>query len=263
MPGYYGAAVKDIRRGVDAWRIWTMLASTDIKQRYRRSVLGQAWLTLSMAVMIFGMGLVYSVLFHAEIKTYIPYIAVSFVIWGFISPVIIESATSFIENERIILHTSVAPSVLIFRVICRNIFVFAHNILIIPVVFVILGVGVNWNILWLIPAVLLVVPNCFWIGYVIAIICVRYRDVPLIIGSIMQIMFFVTPVVFRPSQLGAHSYLLLANPLASFLEVMRDPILGNAPTPEALGVCVGLLVVGSLGTLAFVGRYSWRVVYWL
>lgn len=263
MPGHYVAAVKDIKSGIETWRIWTMLASTDIKQRYRRSVLGQFWLTLSMAIMIFGMGAVYSILFNAEIKSYIPYIAVSFVIWGFISPVIIESANAFIENERIILHTAIAPSALIFRLVCRNIFVFAHNILIIPIVFALLGVGINWNILWLIPGSLLVFLNCFWIAYVVAIICIRYRDVPQIVGSAMQIMFFVTPIVFRPSQLGASSYILLANPLASFLEVMREPILGHAPSAEALCVCVGMLVFGSLASLAFVGRYSWRVVYWL
>jgi ABC-type polysaccharide/polyol phosphate export permease len=263
MPGYYAIAVNDVISGVSEWRIWTMLASNDIKQRYRRSAIGQFWLTLSMAIMIFGLGAVYSILFNTDIKTYIPYVATTFVMWGFIGPVITESASAFIENERIMLHASVAPSVFIFRMVCRNIFVLAHNILIIPAVFAVFGVGINWNILWLIPGLILVVLNCFWIGYVIAIICARYRDVPQIVASVMQIMFFVTPIMFLPSQLATHPYILLANPLASFLEVMRDPILGQMPSIEALSICAGLFIVGSIITLAFAGQYSRRIVYWL
>lgn len=240
-----------------------MLAANDIKQRYRRSAIGQFWLTLSMAILIFGMGVVYSTLFKTDIGTYVPYVATTFVMWAFISGNITESTTAFIENERIILHISVAKSTFILRMIYRNILVLAHNILILPVVFVIFWVGLNWNILWLIPGLILVILNCFWIGYCLAIICARYRDVPQIIASVMQIMFFVTPIMFKPSQLGEHADILLANPLADFLEVLRDPILGTAPSMSAFAVCIGLLVFGWLMMLPFVGRYSQRVVYWL
>ena len=263
MFGYYIAATKDIANGIRAWRMWTMLASNDIKQRYRRSKLGQFWLTIGMGAMILGMGAVYSILFHMNIKVYVPYIAVSLVLWGFISPLIIESGNAFIDNERIFFHASVSPSMLIFQTIYRNVLVLAHNILILPVVFVIVGVGINWNILWLIPGFILVVLNCFWITYFVAIICVRYRDVPQIIASMMQIMFFVTPVMFRPSQLASHAYILWVNPFSSFLQVIRDPILGHPPSTAALAICIGVLFAGTFAMLAFVGRYSWRVVYWL
>jgi lipopolysaccharide transport system permease protein len=263
MAGYYVSTINDIGSGISNWRIWTMLALNDIKQRYRRSMLGQFWLTLSMAILVFGMGVVYSILFKTEIKTYIPYVATTFVLWAFISTNILESANAFIDNERIILHISVVNSTFIFRMIYRNVLVLLHNVLIIPITFVVFGVGANWSILWLIPGFILVSLNCFWIGYCIAIICARYRDVPQIIASVMQILFFVTPIMFKPTQLGEHTYVLYANPLASFLEVLRDPILGEPPSVLALGICAVLLVIGSLVMLAFAGRYSQRVVYWL
>ena len=72
MSGYYAIAVKDVSSGLAAWRIWTMLASNDIKQRYRRSTLGQFWLTLSMAIMIFSMGAVYSILFTSRLRPLSP-----------------------------------------------------------------------------------------------------------------------------------------------------------------------------------------------
>ena len=202
MSGYYATAVRDVSSGLAAWRIWTMLASNDIKQRYRRSTLGQFWLTLSMAIMIFSMGALYSILFHVEIKTFIPYLAVSLVMWGFISSVINESANAFIENERIILRTNVAQSTFIYRMICRNGLVLAHNILIVPIVFAVLGIGINANIFWLIPGLLLVALNCFWIAYFIAIVCARYRDVPQIVASVMQIMFFCYTGHVSPVSIG-------------------------------------------------------------
>ena len=263
MASYSVDALGDIKSGITAWRIWTMLASNDIKQRYRRSALGQFWLTLSMAILIFGMGVVYSTLFKTDIKTYITYVATTFVLWAFISGNINESANAFIENERIILHINAAKSTFIFRMIYRNLLVLLHNMLIIPLVFVLFQVGINWNLLWLIAGFILVAANCFWIGYCLAIVCARYRDVPQIVASIMQIMFFVTPIMFRPEQFGQHSYILYANPLASFLEVLRDPILGEPPSTVALGICVVMVVIGSLFMFSFVGRYIQRVVYWL
>ena len=101
MSGYYATAVKDVSSGLAAWRIWTMLASNDIKQRYRRSTLGQFWLTLSMAIMIFSMGAVYSILFNIEIKTFIPYLAVSLVMWGFISSAINGCDLFLYRHEQI------------------------------------------------------------------------------------------------------------------------------------------------------------------
>ena len=263
MTGYYANALDDIRSGITGWRIWTMLASNDIRQRYRRSSLGQFWVTLSMAIMIFGMGAVYAALFKTAVRGYIPYVATTFVIWAFISTNITESTNAFVENERIILHISMAKSTFIFRMLYRNLLIFFHNVLIIPLVFLTFQIGVNWNIFWLIPGFILVGANCFWIGYCLAIICARYRDVPQIIASIMQIMFFVTPIMFRPEQLGVHAYLLPANPLANFVELLRNPMLGEPPGVLALGVSLGLLIVGSLIMLSFTGRYSQRVVYWL
>ena len=77
-----------------------------------------------------------------------------------------------------------------------------HNVLIIPIVFAIYHVGVNANILWLAVGLLLVIANGFWFGFFLAIVCARFRDVPQIMTSIMQVVFFITPVMFTPAQLS-------------------------------------------------------------
>ena len=180
-----------------------MLALNDVRRRYRRSGLGQFWLTLSMAFSIGGLGFVYSRLFHVDVTSYLPYITVTFVSWAIISSLVVENCTAF-QRKRRSDSTCVSCLVrlLIFRVMARTFVIAGHNVLIIPIVFALYHVGVNANILWLAVGLLLVIANGFLFGFFLAIVCARFRDVPQIMISIMQVVFFITPVMFTPAQLS-------------------------------------------------------------
>ncbi len=259
-----GSGLADICQGLMKWRIWSMLAWNDVRRRYRRSGLGQFWLTLSMATMIGGLGFVYSRLFHIDVAGYLPYIAVTFVFWGVISPLVNDSCNAFSENENLLRQTYLPRSLFVFRVIARTFIVAAHNVLIIPVVFVYFGVGLNFNIFWLAVGLALVLANGFWIGFFLAIVCARFRDIPQIVTSIMQIVFFVTPIMFKPEQLASRGISMLKwNPFASLLEVVCDPILGMQPSNWALASCLVMAVAGLLFIVPFAGRFAPRAVYWL
>lgn len=259
-----GKGLADIRQGLAAWRVWWMLALNDVRRRYRRSGLGQFWLTLSMAFNIGGLGFVYSRLFHVDVTTYLPYITVTFVSWGIISSLVIENCTAFSENEGLIRHVFLPRSLLIFRVMARTFVIAGHNVLIIPIVFALYHVGVNANILWLAVGLLLVIVNGFLFGFFLAIVCARFRDVPQIMISIMQVVFFITPVMFTPAQLSTRGISVLQwNPFASLLEVLTAPILGMRPSDFALISCVVMAALGFFLLIPFVGRYAPRAVYWL
>lgn len=256
-----GAA--DVVGGFGSWRMWWMLAKNDVVRRYRRSRLGQLWLTLSMAVMIFGLGAVYSSLFGTSMAAYLPHLGTGLVLWGLISSTIIESCAGFTENESIIRQIALPRFTYLLRTISRNLFVFAHNLVILPILYIVTGSPVNWHVLLFIPGLLLVLANLAWVGYLLAILSARFRDIPQIVASIVQVAFFISPVVFKPSQLRVDHPVLILNPFASMLEVMREPLLGNLPSMTAYLILLGLLVFGWLFTLAFAGKYSQRVVYWL
>jgi ABC-type polysaccharide/polyol phosphate export permease len=254
----------DIRQGLMCWRMWLTLAWNDVRRRYRRSGLGQFWLTLSMATMVGGLGFVYSNLFRVDVTKYLPYIAVTFVFWGVISSLVNESCNAFIENDNMLRHMYLPRSLFIFRVIARTLIIAAHNVLIIPVVFVYFSVGLNLNILWLVPGLALVLANGFWFGFFLAIVGARFRDVPQILTSIMQVVFFVTPIMFLPEQLARRGIAVLKwNPFANLLEVVCNPILGMHPSKWALTSCLVMAIVGFLIVLPFAGRYAPRAVYWL
>src|SRR6266568_521897 len=89
-------AIADLVNGAHAWRVWSMMGWLDIRQRYRRSMIGPFWITLSMAVMIGTLGVVYSSLFKQEISEFVPYLAAGFCIWFLISAMITEGTMLFV-----------------------------------------------------------------------------------------------------------------------------------------------------------------------
>ncbi len=259
-----GAGVADIREGASSWRMWTMLAWNDVRRRYRRSGLGQFWLTLSMAATIGGLGYIYAHLFGVDVSVYLPYVSVTFVVWGIMSSVVVESCNALSEADAMLKQLPLPRSLFALRVIARNLVVAGHNVVIIPFVFVWFHVGINANILWVIVGLALLVVNAFWVACLLSILCARYRDIPQIVSSVMQVVFFVTPIMYLPAQLAQRGVTVLKwNPFASVLEVVRDPILGAAPSTWALGSCAVTAIVGLAVVTPFIGRYAPRVVYWL
>lgn len=253
----------DVLGGFGAWRMWWMLAKNDVIRRYRRSRVGQLWLTLSMAVMIFGMGAVYASLFGTSMADYLPHLGTGLVLWGLIASTITESCSSFTENDSIIRQVALPRFTYLLRTIARNLFVFAHNLIILPVLYLLTGSPVDWHILLFVPGLLLVLANLAWIGYLLAILSARFRDIPQIVASIIQVAFFISPVVFKPSQLRGDHPVLLLNPFASMLDVMREPLMGRLPSATSYCILLGMLAVGWIFSLVFAGKYSHRVVYWL
>ena len=261
--GLIATGATDVLGGFGSWRMWWMLAKNDVVRRYRRSRLGQLWLTLSMGVMIFGMGGVYAALFGTSLADYLPHLGTGLVLWGLISSTINDSCSSFTENESIIRQIDLPRFTYLLRTIMRNVIVFAHNLIILPVLYLVTGTSINWYCLLFIPGFLIVSANLAWIGYFRAILSTRFRDIPQIVQSIIQVAFFISPVVFKPSQLRVDHPVLIFNPFASMLDVMREPLLGQLPSATSYLILLGLLVFGWLLGLAFAGKYSHRVVYWL
>ncbi len=66
----------------------------DIKQRYRRSVLGPLWISITMAVIATAMGILYGALFGADLPMFLPYVATGLLIWNFINGAVLEAPRS-------------------------------------------------------------------------------------------------------------------------------------------------------------------------
>lgn len=256
-------ALDDALQGVMSSRIWMMLGWQEIKQKYRRSLLGPFWLTMSMAIMVGAMGPLYGKLFHQDIATYLPYLAVSVIAWNLLSQTIIDSCQAFINAESYIKQVRLPLMVYVLRVIWKNIIIFAHNLVVLVLVFLFLPPPLSVRMLLLPVGLLLICANAVWVGMLVGLISARFRDVPQIVASLVQVAFFVTPVMWRPQQLGRHAWIVNFNPFYHFMELVRAPLLGTPIKPLSWLFAVSAALIGFAVMIAVVARFRSRVAYWV
>lgn len=257
-------AIVDITAAFRDRYFWTALGWQDIRTRYRRSALGPLWITISTAVTVAAMGPLYGALFARSPGEFIPHLALGLIFWAFMSGSINEFCDAFSGSAHYLKQVKLPLTIFVLRVIYRQFIILGHNILIYPVVMVLLGKSVNLNIFWAIPGLLLVSVNLLWIGLVVAIFCTRYRDMHPVVGSVMSLMFFITPIVWQVDQLPpGRAHLADLNPLTILLELMRQPILGGVPAPMYWAVAAIAAVAGSVFAVALLARFRHRVAYWL
>lgn len=255
--------VTEIFHGFSEWRVWTILGWDDIRQRYRRSILGPFWITLSMGIFVLVLGVIYGRLFHTDLATFMPYLSVGYIVWGFMSAVTNDSCGAFHEGARIIKQIKLPFMTYVFRVVWRNFIVFLHTIVIFIPVAIYFKVMPDWKMLLALPGLFLVVVNVTWVCATLAIISTRYRDVQQIVGTIVQLMMFATPIMWEASSLGNARIVAEINPIYHIIEIVRAPMLGAAPELRSWLVACGLATVGSLLAGGLLVVKSRRIVFWL
>ena len=263
-------AVEDLRLGWAQRSLWGYLGWQDIKQRYRRSVLGPLWISISMGVIALAMGILYSALFQQEINKFLPYLATGLIIWNFVSGCILEGTEVFIANEGLIKHLPAPLSVHVFRLVWRQTLFFLHNLVVWAALIAVFPRALGWNVLLAVPAFALLVLNGGWIAIFSGIIATRFRDIPPIIGSITQLLFFMTPIVWsyddfrsRGGTTGARAQLAELNPVMHFVEIVRRPLLGDPTIWRHWWVAGGITVLGWAAALVILRNYRSRVSYWI
>ncbi len=256
--------LRDLFEGCMAWRVWLLLAWQDIRLRYRRSQLGPFWLTLSMAITVYTMGFLYGHLFHMDLHTYFPYLAAGMLTWNLISLLIVDGTNTFTEAEQFLRQMKLPYSVFVLRVIMRSLIIFAHNVLVIVPLYFVLHIQLSSACLMIIPGLILLSLNAFFFGIVLAIIGARYRDLGQLITSLLQVCFFLTPVMWSPTILPVKYHLLLDfNPFTHFVEILRAPLISTMPSLLSVEVVIGMTCVGILLAAALLTRVRHRIVYWL
>jgi len=257
-------ALADIAGGVRLWRLAWALGWLDIRLRYRGSMLGPFWLTISTGVMVGSLGLLYSTLFKINLRDYLPFLALSQVLWGFLAALVSEACTTFTDAEGVIRSVRMPFFVFSMRVLIRNAIALGHNILVIVVVFAAFSIWSGWEALAALPGLLVWAVDALALTLLLGAFCARFRDIQPIVNSVMQIAFFVTPVIWKPEQLGADGVAKLAlNPFFDLLEIVRGPVLGSDIAATTWLGALGFSAVLCAVSWAFFVRARGRVAFWI
>ncbi|MGN8112279.1 ABC transporter permease [Paraburkholderia sp. 22098] len=253
----------DLKQSMASYRLWTLLGWLEIRQRYARSRVGPFWLTISMGVMIGSIGVVYGSLFGQKMSDYLPFLAISLVMWTMFAQTVQEGSIAYINSATYIRQAATPKLIYVFQVMWRNLVILAHNFIIVLILLAVYGVK-DWAVLPVfIPALLLYLANALWVAMLAGLVSARFRDLPQIISALVQIAFYVTPIIYRPDSLKRFSFIVELNPLAHLIELVRAPLIGQMPSPTTWFVALGLAVVGWTFALAMTGRYLKRIPYWV
>jgi ABC-type polysaccharide/polyol phosphate export permease len=258
-------AVTDISEAVKKHHLATTFGWQDVAQRYRRSRIGAFWLTINMGVMIGALGLIFGNLFRAPMQEFLPFVGCGLIVWSFISACLSDGCTSFISAEGIILQVRMPLFTHVMRTLWRNIIVFAHNLIIVPVVLIIVGAPISWVTIIALPGFLIVSLNLLWITLALATICARFRDMTQVMQNFLQVFFYLTPIIWQIKTMPTSipRYILDLNSFYHLITLIRAPLLGEIPSSATWLYAIAMLAVGWLFALWLFGRYRKRIPYWL
>lgn len=253
----------DLFEGMASARIWGTLGWHDIRQRYRRSVLGPFWFTLSTAIMVVVLGALYATLLKQEITEYLPFLAVGLVVWQYLGSSITEGCTSFIGSAALIKQIRLPLTVHVCRIAWRNFVIFLHSLPVVVVLLIVFGHKPGIEFLLLPFGLLILLLHGVWIGVVLGILSARFRDIQPIVTNLVQVAFFFTPVMWTPEILKERAWVADYNPFYHLIEIVRAPIIGRPILLESWIWSLAFLVIGFGLAQYLMQRFRNRVPYWL
>lgn len=264
------AAWSDLVRGFQQHELWLQLGWQDIKQRYRRSVLGPLWITIATGVMSLALGLLYSVLFRIPVADFLPHVTVGLIMWNFISGCIREGADVFIHNEGLIKQLPSALSVHVYRLVWKQTLFLLHNLVIWAILMLVFPRPLGWDLLLALPAMVLLLLNGVWVAMFFGIVSTRYRDISPLLEALTQLLFYVTPIVWttqtlknQGGQVQGRARLAELNPLYHYMEVIRAPLIGVELPAYHWLVVIAFTVVGLGIAMLAMRAWRYRVSYWV
>lgn len=257
------AVLVDFQRTLSLTQLWLHLGWSEVARRYRRTLLGPFWHTFTLGIFILAMGIIWSSVLKVDFRVYAYHLTPSLIAWSFISATMVEGTGVFLNARQTVLTVNIPFPVFVFGLVWKLSITFAHHLLLIVVLMLAFQTTPNLNMLLLIPGFLIACLNGFWMAFLIGLVCLRVRDVQMLVGIAMQIAQFVTPI-FWPVALIAPKldWVVHYNPLYHLLQLIREPLVGRAPDPENWLWCVALFVGGFISTLVIYGVARRKMAYW-
>jgi ABC-type polysaccharide/polyol phosphate export permease len=262
---YRTDAAADLWNGLRNYNLWWRLAWLDVKRRYRRTVIGPFWSTVSLAILVTALGAIGMGLWNVSRSDYVPFLAAGMVVWLMVSSIITESCGLFSGSASLFQQMRFDYSVLAYSLVSRNIIVFGHNLFIYFVAVLLFGRDfVGPTLLLAIPGFCILLLNGIWVALLLGMLCLRFRDVQQLISSLMQIAMFITPIFWPPDVLSGWQQIVFVtiNPLYHIIDVVRAPMIGRIPSAETYAFTVVMTIVGWGLTYVLFRRFRDRIAYW-
>lgn len=258
-------AWRDIVGGLMRYKLWGRIGWLDIKRRYRRTAVGPFWSTLTLAFYVVAVGVVGAGLFKQDPTTYLPYLASGMIVWTMISMILTESCVMFVLGNTLFRNVRFEYSVLAYALVWRNFILMLHNLIVFFVIALVFKREIfDATLLYIVPGIVLVLLNGVWIALLVGLLCLRFRDIQPLVLTIIQVGMLITPIFWTPESLQGSLRLIFTqlNPLYRLIDIVRAPLLGQAPTGASYIAVIALAVIGWAMTYATFRFFRKRIPYW-
>lgn len=236
-------------------RVSTHLGFRDLRVRYAQTLLGPWLSAVALSALLVGTSLAAGVLGGTSLRDNLPVISISLAFWVFASNSLIESAEVYEVERGLLLNSRITTITLVYRLIWRNFLVGLHNW---PIVIAATALAGGESMLRALMFPLgLVVIAIMIIGplFVVARMCLYHRDIARVIPAVIQVIFFVTPILWLPPAQGMGRMITVINPFAWSIEIGQKfilqgeiPILPLVKTAAWCAVSILVLNVASRGS---------------
>jgi lipopolysaccharide transport system permease protein len=247
---------------------WLALARHDLKDRYRRSVLGIAWSLIKPAGMTLILTLVFTGVFSVPVAEYAPFLFLGIICWQFLNESIVQGCNSFRLGGTYL------------RVRPVPIAIFPLRIVLSAGIHALIGLGAGVAAIWwlkgidqplvllsLAPVLVILAVTAWSLACICGILHTLFSDTQQIAEITLQALFYATPVIYLPESLHPSGWLhrlVECNPFASFLELVRRPLLhGELPSAHAFVIASAFMSVTALAAWLAVRSAERRMVLWI
>jgi ABC-type polysaccharide/polyol phosphate export permease len=244
--------------------LFNMIA-TELKLRYRDSILGFLWTILNPLFFLLILALVFSKIMRVQVPHYTIFLLSGLTSWMMIQQTVLIATGSIVNNQGFIKKIYVPKMVFpLANVLAR----YVDHLLLTFVLFVFMAVyrmPATWGLLALVPVILLHFLFSLGLALIVAVLYIRVKDVQHITAILFQALFYVTPIIYSADQLPAgFQTIFKLNPFYYFVQCFRAPVYAGAfPAPGDLLVA-SALTAAALGVGLFVFyRYEKEFVFHL
>jgi lipopolysaccharide transport system permease protein len=255
---------QDNVKALKNWRVWWHLGMADIRNRFAKSLVGPTWILLNLALWVGGIGIIYATLFNQKLETFLPFLTIGFVVWGYLTQTITDGGNAFVFAEGYIKQFTYPKQIYVLRVIVNASVPFMIGLGIFFVVMLIMKRDFGFGMWWVLPGLALLLVANYLHATIMAYASARFRDLPHGMTALLQVLFFVTPVFFTVDILKERGldFIYKYNPLYYLIEVVRHPLTKLEAAPvEVYVATLAYIAVLMLVTLFVAGRLDRRIVY--
>jgi len=246
----FATLLRDWSRSFSLHGLWVNLALEDLRDRYRRTVLGLSWIVVSFALFVGVKMFVFGPLNAASVSEFGVFVTLGFGLWTYINAMVTDACTAYMHSRAWILGTATPYPVYLLQVIARNWMIFAMILLV-------MAASLYWNpqpltmkALWAIPALAMYLLSSVWICAILAPLCARWRDLYQTVQTGLRLVFFATPILWMPRNFNRLALIAELNPFSHFIAIVRDPLMyGRVPVDSwmlVLAINAAGLVVGAV-----------------